>query len=312
MKINFDKEKSAEVISGLVHNTVDISKKAATSAKTNVLSMVEKTKNEAYARKLKKYNPLFPQQYSDESFNLPNMIIIVDDAVRRGIDVCEGSIGWLGKQSGVEILYLYDEAVSFSGLQFIPSATCDSVYYVDSFDRSRFIRIDCIFSKAHEERMAELKHIAHSLGAKRCTIEIAESNSITNSQVKEMSAGENIKGVSTTEETKQSFSSNESNQRSGRIVLEFEGSDTPTKPNLKWFAFDDNIKRLIEMRCSGSNQIKTEMLELSGASSATMSRKTAYAIDSAVGKMSIANGDVSMDVQAAKEHHSKLLLHIEF
>ena len=109
MKIYFDKEKSAEVISGLVHNTVDISKKAATSAKSNVLSMVEKTKNQTYARRLKKYNPIFAEQYSSESFNLPNMIMIVDDAVRRGIDVCKGSIGWLGKQSEVEVLYLYDE-----------------------------------------------------------------------------------------------------------------------------------------------------------------------------------------------------------
>lgn len=50
---------------------------------------------------------------------------------------------------------------------FIPAATCDAVYYVDSFDRRRFIRLDYIFDHAHKERMAELKHIASSLGARR-------------------------------------------------------------------------------------------------------------------------------------------------
>ena len=39
MKIYFDKEKSAEVISGLVHNTVDISKKAEDILTTHIPNM---------------------------------------------------------------------------------------------------------------------------------------------------------------------------------------------------------------------------------------------------------------------------------
>lgn len=50
------------------------------------------------------------------------MIKIVDDAERRGIDVCEGAIGWLGKVANTEIMYLYDEAVEDSGLTFVPMA----------------------------------------------------------------------------------------------------------------------------------------------------------------------------------------------
>ena len=176
MKIEFDKKKSAEALSGLVQSTVDFSKKAAADAKVGVAAMVEKSKADSYARRMKKYNPLFPDQYKSESFNLPNIIMIVDDAVRRGIDVCEGSIGWLRKENDVEILCLYDEAVTFSGLQFVPAATCDSVYYVDSFDRKRFVRLDCLFRKSHEEKIAELQHIAYCLGAKNCSIQIRETD----------------------------------------------------------------------------------------------------------------------------------------
>lgn len=313
MKIEFDKEKISKTTSNLLHGTVDLSKKAANSAKTSVTTMMEKSKADTLARKVKKLNPLFPEQYHSASFNLPNLIVIVDDAVRRGIDVCEGAIGWLSNNTGVEILHLYDEYVPECGIQFIPSVTCDAVYYVDSFDRKRFIRTDCIFSKAHEERLAELKHIAYSLGAKRCSIEISEAVSDAQVQHKSVSLSESYKGLfSSKENVEQSFVQRNSNQRSGRIVAEFEGHTSPQKPTLKWFQHDDNINRLIEMCCNGNRSVKSEFLELSGSSSATMSQKTACSIDAAIGKVGGVKGHSSMNSEAAKENHSKLLFHIEF
>ena len=312
MKIDFDKKKSAEAISGLVQGTVNFGRKAATDAKAGVTTMIEKSKADSYARRMKKYNPLFPEQYQGVGFNLPNIIMIVDDAVRRGVDVCEGAIGWLSKESGVEVLCLYDEAVEFSGIQFVPAVTCDALYCVDSFDRKRFIRTDCVFSKAHEERIAELKYVAYCLGAKRCTIEISESSMDTQVQSRSIKMSESYKGVSSTESADQSISQTGRNRRSGRVEIEFEGSDTSKRPELKWFAHDDNIKRLLEMCCNGKRAVKTETLELAGSSSATMSQKTACAIDGAIGKLGGANGSSSMDAQAAKEHHSKLHFHIEF
>lgn len=312
MKIGFDKKKNADALSSLVQTTVDLSKKAAADAKVGVTTIVEKAKASNYARKMKKYNPLFPNQYKSNSFNLPNIIMIVDDAVRRDIDVCEGAIGWLSKESGTEVLCLYDEAVEFSGIQFIPTVTCDTVYYVDSFNRNRFIRTDCIFSKAHEERMAELKHIAYCLGAKKCTIEISESSSDMQVQNKSFNFSENIKDLSSTECAEQSLSQTGKSHRSGHNVVEFQGNHSVQKPELKWFAHDDNIKRLIEMCCEGNQAVKTENLELSGSSSATMSQKTACTIDSVIGKLGGTKGSASMDAQAAKEHHSKLHFYIEF
>lgn len=312
MKIEFDKKKSAEALSNLAQNTVDFGKKAATDVRVGVNAMVEKSKADSYARRMKKYNPLFPEQYQSDSFNLPNIIMIVDDAVRRGIDVCEGAIGWLSKEAGVEVLYLYDEAVEFSGLLFVPAVSCDAIYYVDSFDRNRFIRIDCIFSKAHEERMAELKYVAYSLGARRCTIEITEASSDMHMQNKRMKFTESFKGLSSTESAEQSFSRSGKSKRSGRIEVEFEGNDAPKRPELKWFAHDDNITRLIDMCCEGKRAVKSEMLELSGSSSATMSQKAACAIDGTIGKMGGSKGSASMESQAAREHHSKLLFNIEF
>ena len=307
MKINFDKKKFSETTAGIVQKTVDASKKVASGTKKNVENAIEKAKNDALLRKLKKLNPVFPEQYQSEMFNLPNIIMIVDDAVRRGNKLCEGAIGWLSNDAGVEMLCLYDEAIDFSELKFIPAPICDAIYYVDSFDRSKYIRTDCIFSKAHEERIAELKHIAHCLGARKCSIEISESQSGINVQKRSASVSESVYGVDTQESTETNLRQSGSDSRCGKIEIEFEGNTDCIEPELKWFSYDDTIKRLIEMRTSNSNSIKSETLELSGASSATMSQKTAYAIDSAVG-----GGGVSLSSQAEKEHRSKLIYHIEF
>lgn len=311
MKLNLDTKKGAEAMSNLLHKTSDAGKKAAESIQKGAMVISEKAKNDSYLRKLKKLNPLFPDVYQSESFNLPNMIVIVDDAVRRGIDVCEGAIGWLSSDHGMEVLHLYDEAVELSGIQFIPAPDCDAVYYVDSFDRNVFVRIDQIFSRAHTERLAELKHIAHSLGAKSCSIEICESSSTSNMGKKKISIGGKVNIARTSESIEQQVSSHSSSQRSGRIFVEFEGSNAPQYPSLKWFAHDNNIKNLIEMRCSGTNSIKSETLELSGASSAAMSQKTASAIDNTIGKFGI-KGSAAMESQANKESMSKLIYIINF
>ncbi|MBQ2864922.1 MAG: hypothetical protein IJE90_00185 [Clostridia bacterium] len=306
MKLNIESKIKKESITKLVQKSVDVGKKVASSTKENVTYAIEKAKAAALMNKLKKLNPVFPQQFESEDFKLPNIVMIVDDAVRRGNKLCEGAVGWLSNDAGVEIFCLYDEAIEFSKIQFIPAAICDAIYYVDSFDRNRFIRTDCIFSKAHEERIAELKHIAHCLGAKKCSIEINESQADIRVQNRSITAKETLKGEDVQESVETSLKTSGSDSRRGRVEIEFEGNTSCRNPELKWFSYDDNIKRLIEMRIDGANSIKSETIEISGSSTATMSQKTAYAIDSAVG------AGASLSSQVEKERNSTLIYHIEF
>ncbi len=97
----------------------------------------------------------------------------------------------------------------------------------------------------------------------------------------------------------------------GKIEVLFDENNQLERPTLKWFAQDDIIKNLIEMRCTNKNSIKTETLILEGATSATMSKKTACAIDGAVGKIG-ANSKFDIEQQATRENHSKLIFNIEF
>lgn len=305
---NKEKQKKFfESMSGAFQKATDISKKAVDEVQKGAKVLSEKAKNDNLARRIKKYNPIFPDTFYSESFHLPNMIAIADDAVRRDIDVCEGAIGWLSMEKDIEVLHLYDEEIKNSGICFLPHADSNAIYYVDKFDRNKFIRVDCIFGRAHDERLAELKYIAHSLGAKSCSIETEES-SIEKKSIQSsvnQAIGKYASSVSN------AASSEKGENRCGRVIAEFEGNNTPKRPKLKWFANDENIKRLIEMRCTNRNSIKSEELKLEGASSAVMSQTTATAISYAIGKIGF---KINLDLErlAKEEHTSKLYFKIEF
>ena len=102
MKITIDTKKGAKAVSGFLQKTSDFGKRTISDVQAGATDLSEKMKQDSYQRRLKKYNPLFPDMYKSVSFNLPNMIMIRDDAERKGVDVCEGAVGWLGNESGMD------------------------------------------------------------------------------------------------------------------------------------------------------------------------------------------------------------------
>lgn len=308
MKNEVDKEKSLALTQGVVA----LGKKVAQGVKTGVTTIVEKTKADEYTRRLQRYNPLFPDRYQSDSFHVPNIVVIVDDAVRCDVDVCEGAIGWLSKEAGEEVLHLYDEAIQFSGLQFIPAPICNAVYYVDHFDRNRYIQADCIFSKALKEKVDELQYIAECIGAKRCVIDIRETKK--GSKTRTISADVSADSGDTKGKATGSWDSSTKDSKTQHAHTEavFTGLRFPKRPTLKWFLYDDSIKNLVETCCSGKRRVKKLTVTLSGSTSATMSQSIAGAIDGVMNKSLKAKGSVSIKKQAKQEQQSELQLYIEF
>ena len=309
----YAEDKKGAGFKGILKKSADVGQRIVQNVQSGIKEASEKAKEDQRRKRLKKYNPLFPDVFYGENFKFPNIIAIVDDAVRKNVDVCEGAIGWLDSASGAEVLYLYDEEVTKCGLQFLPAPTCDAMYYVDTFDRAKFVRTDCIFSRAHEERLAELRHIAHALGAVRCSVEISESRMERTAARMKMSANQKLKFAQSDEQREKTMNQADGEQRFGRCVTEFEGGAEPRTPELKWFANDENIKRLIEMRCGGKNSVKSETLELSGSSSATMSQKAAIAVDGALKAFGMSSKThAEIEKQASREINSKLVFCLEF
>ena len=297
-------ENKSDKFANFFNKASDFTKKAADNIQKGAKDLSDQTQKALYEQRMKHYNPLFEDKFFSDDFNLPNIIKIVDDAERRDIDVCDGAIGWTKKSADVEILYLYDEFVRDSKINFVPFVKCDAIYCVDNFDRTRYINTDTIFDRSMNEKMAELEHIAYSLGAKSCSIEMIESNLISTSSNDVLGLG--IKRNSANVENS-SFNHNKS-YHGGKNISYFEGERKPVRPTLKWFAYDDNIKNLIEIRLAGDYTIKSKVLMFKGASSATMSQKCAAAID----LISKINASASMEKKAIKEHSTQMVLEIEF
>ena len=300
-----NKDKRSEKFANFMNKASDFGKKTAAEIQKGAKEFGEQTQKTFQEQKLKHYNPLFREKFYSDEFALPNIIKIVDDAVRREIDVCEGAIGWTEKVKDVEVLFIYDEFVKESKINFVPFIKCDAIYCVDTFDNSRYINTESIFDRSLNEKMAELAHIAYSLGAKSCSIEIMESDSsIVNHKL-------HIWGeVGDTNATLgEEFYKEKRSKQNGKNILYFEGNDVPVKPKLKWFKYDDSINNLIKMRCSGNNAIKHQQLTLMGSSFATMSQKSAIAIDAITGKV---KGNFEMQNKSNREHSSLMVLDIKF
>ncbi len=304
-------KKGVKLASSMVVHTANGSKALAANIAQGAKELSDKTKIDNYNKRMKKYNPLFLEEYMSDDFFVPNLICIVDDAVRRDIDVCKGAIGWRENKRGTEVLFLYDEFVKDCGLTFVPSVNCDEVYYVDSHDRNRYIKLDCIFKQAHEEKIAELEHIAYSLGAKSCWIEIVESKVNHDNKKKSVSAKSKTATVKTDENASIEVSSDRYEKHAGRSEAVFTGNDNVIQPALKWFAHDGNIRNLIEYRSNGNNQIKSKTLVLNGSASVTMSKTAAYTIDAAVSAIGIGQ-NYALEDKSVKESEEKIKYHLEF
>lgn len=263
--------KFSSSVNSFVTKATGMGKKAATDISTGAKNLSDYTKKTLEEQRRKKYNPLFPDQYFLETFRIPKVIEIVDAGIRANIDVCEGSIGWIDKINDVDILHIYDSFVFECGLTFLPFPKCDTIYCVDNFDKKLYIGIDNIFERATNEKLAELENVAYSLGAKSCSVEIIEISAESNFG----KFGSSIKASKVSESDELSSSAKNRIENKGTTVSYFEGTNSPRKPVLKWFAYDDNINNLIVMRCSGNNSIKSKVLEFKGSASATMSQKTA-------------------------------------
>lgn len=290
--------------------------KAGANVQKGVADLQEKMNDDSYQRRLKKYNPVFLEQYQAENFRMPKMIMVVSDHERCDIDVCQGAIGWIDNQNEMEVLCLYEKDVEASEIYFEPRPKLNDIYYVDNFNTRCFNRTDYMFEKAHKEKIDELQHVAYCLGAKRCIIEIKESNKLTQISKKFGELKGNLKTNnsegSANAKLEQNSSYSNTVQRSGQIIAEFKGNSTPTKPELKWFKDDANIVRLINIRLDGNNSLEKQELRFSGAVHSMMNQATAVNIDATIKKIAGAKIKTNVERKAMNESRNEIIFKIEF
>ena len=292
------------------------SKQLADSTKTGMYNLSSKLQDESYKALLKKYYPVFIEDYKSKSFSMPYMIVITTDAERKDVEVCEGAIGWRSSQKDMEVLHLYDTAVELSGLKFVPTPTKDTFYYVDDLDRSRYIKLDSYFDTMQEAMIAELANIAFSLGAKRYSIDLEEKTSEFMTDNRKA----NLKVKIPFSKDKQEI--NTSNENSSHIKKStnianksnFSNGAAPEHPNLKIFKNNDLINGLIEMRMKSymnNNEMGGYSIEIKKSSYTSINKNIASNIDAVVKKINV-KAEVNMEQMRQKIAEQTLVYQIEF
>ena len=167
-------------------------------------------------------------------------------------------------------------------------------------------------------KLAELEHIAFSLGVKSYVVELEESTKKETSNKKkafekmELPIGASKKKASSSFESQADVKESVNNK-----VLKqanFENGADPVQPELKWFKHDDQINNIINMRLSGqikNNSMKDYSVKLEGSAYSSMGARTAAKIDAALGKIgSDAGYDISR--QEKEETRKKLVFKMQF
>lgn len=266
------------------------------------------------------YKPVFPDQYNSSGYDLPKMIVIKDEDGRKGIDVCDGAMGWFGKVGDLEILFMYEEWVEMSGLSFYPVAMCESAYYVDPFNSSRYVRMDSYIETMKKDMNAELVGIAHCLGAKKCRLEYAEQVKRTRSFGKHDDSS--AKATLIMEGAPVAASFETGNDANGRYTSvgswkesffeTFEGNAVPCVPELNWYKGDSQISHLINARCNKDlNSSKTFRHEITKTYSSSLAIGLAKKLDTALDKLSISQ-EIKLETTLKKDLKTKYVFEIEF
>lgn len=310
------RNKTAEVVEGAADKAKTIGSAAAGAASKGLQSAGQMAKQAQHDMKMAYYSPVFWEDYHSPDFDLPNMIVIVDEDERRGIDVCEGAIGWRSKEAGVEVLHLYQKAVPESNLTFFPAVNCYAAYYLDMVGRDRFIDLSSYYEVIQKDKMTELRNVAHALGARECRLESFEVEKAIEwkkgkGRVKAQPANEKIDSVQVAADV--ALNQSTGRERSVIFAQKFEGSNEPVRPHLHWYKNDMELQSLIEMRCGDGvdNAIKEYSITLDCSSSATMAVKMAAKIDAALKKLGAAC-NFSLEGESHQESRKRLVFSIVF
>lgn len=284
--------------------------KAAKAASSGLKKAGDMAQQAHHDRRMARLNPLFPSEYNDPEFDLPNLIVIVDEDQRKNIPECAGAIGWMSEDTDLEVLNLYFEAVPSSGLSFYPPATIGAAYYRDTFDSKHFINLEAFSSVVQKDKMTELRDIAFALGAKACKLESYESTRTIRSEKKKGTAKAKLPAGNVNASADSTRRKETSEERSVRFEQVFEGDRKPIAPELKWFAHDREIESLINMVLSGS-RLPEYRIKLDSSASCSMSRQLAGKVDASLKKLK-ASGNFSMEGEVSTEARQVLEFSIEF
>lgn len=242
------------------------------------------------------YRPLWPRDFEGEEYRLPTIINITEDDDRCEQDACSGAVAFRDGTKDKEAYTIISSYADSLGLEFYPTKH-DSVYYVDPFKPNRYIDLNNYFICLKDAKVNELNEIAQALGATyiKITLKAEQKSLVTKKKKGDAKAGP-LGKVSLEQELKEkSFETLE-------IASEakFKGHEAH-EPTLKYFANEQSIKSLINMRMNPNNKFLGNTYMIKYSNSSGIGEKDAIKIDTVLKKLKL-TGNASLQKQIEDEN----------
>ena len=305
-------ERTIDFVGEAANAAGDFAEAQLKNAKSFMNRLNEDLSEAKYKRDKEKYKPIFADQLISNELVYPEMINVVENDKRMGIEACYGAVGYNDKKNGINIVGIYKQDINkFNNIEFYPNKT-SYIYYVHPFDKNKYIRIDEYFTYLKEARVAELKKIAQQLGAKYFKVSIMEEKTIdaekkTNAKAK-LSFGKEKAEVDVKKEA--SEKKYEFIGVASESTFKNEGKQ-PVRPELRFWANNIAIENLIEQRLSEDSPLTHETYRLDYNTSTGITETEAVKIDGAL-KMLKFTGAGSISEKAKEESKRRFEYEIEF
>jgi len=270
-------------------NMGSAAKKAASAAKVNAIqggeqfgSWLEQAKKD---KDLKSLRPIFEEDLDSPGFAMSKMIRVAEmDKKHADSEVCNGSVGFWSEHKGFPVLNIYTDKADLFGLTYYPDRNSE-IYYVDPFDRDRYVALDGYFHYLKVARVNELQRIAQDLGAKHFRVTYKEylKSEYEKHHNGGLKGGQKTLKASEIAGAERSISEKQSTTIEIAAEMECLGHD-PVEPKLVYFQKDDSIKNLIRLRMS-DNTVKHQKFTLFCSQSSGIKENDAAKIDAALASM---------------------------
>ena len=303
-------EKGMDVVENAAKTAVGFSGDQLRRAK-DVMDKVGENLDETRSKRiLEKYQPIFPEDLTNDSISYPKMLNVVDSDKRMSIEECSGAVGYQDLIKGVKLIGIYEKDLEqFQGIEFYPDASA-SVYYVHPFQSNKYIQVFEYFKYLKEAKVAELENIAQALGAKHFSVKIYEESMSKEKVNTKANAMLGIKKDKASSDV--GHSDEQKNYEYVGIAAEntYPGKE-PEMPELLFWANNESIKTLIKQRLDPKNPLSSKKFTLDYNTSSGIKEKDAAKIDGVL-KVLKFKAAGSIEKEAQKESKRRFEYEIDF
>jgi len=311
--LNSIKEAAKEKLADATEKGKAVAEKGVVKAKEGAVVVAEQAADAKYELDLKRIRPITKEQLEAFEYTVPSLIQVVEHDKKMDNPVCAEAFGFQETIKGKDLLCVMNQFAEDIGISFKPYLE-ENFYCKNPYVENEYIRLDDYFSYIDKAKVAELKMIAQSLGAKKIKVSLNKKKKTLVSNGGQAKAKIKLpfgNKVNANANLNHNTKANEYDDVKIMTEPTFAGDSDPTEPELCYFKGNAEINSLIAMRLSEKNRLEKEVYLFDCGRGKELQQKDAAGIDAVLEKKGF-TGNASIVSEVQEEQRKVLEYSIEF